>query len=100
MSNEIQIIPASISRLGIRYEPSVVRALIPTGVIGAYLFLQNDIPIYVGRSDVCLRTRLVNHPLSKVATHLMFQPCKDSFQAYAWRDFGSMRSDGKIEDKI
>ena len=87
MLNDVRLIAASTARLGIRYEISVVRALIPEGVIGAYLLLLKNVPIYAGRSDVCLRDRLINHHLLGVATHVMYQPCRDPFQAFCIEGF-------------
>lgn len=46
-----------------RLSPWLIRALIPVGYIGTYkLFrLGETEPIYVGRSDTCLRNRLLRH---------------------------------------
>ena len=62
--------------------PSVVRAIVPAGLRGAYLLLQMDVPFYVGRSDNCVQTRLVNHPLLALATHVAWTPCTSPLQAY------------------
>lgn len=42
-----------------------VSSSLPAGVPGCYLLLDRDgRPLYVGRSDECLRQRLLGHPLS------------------------------------
>ncbi|MGW3031196.1 hypothetical protein ACWDCB_08160 [Streptomyces sp. NPDC001178] len=60
---------------------------IPTGTIGAYLLLRHEqqqtTPLYVGRSDTCLRRRLTRHPLRGHATHFVAAPTANSQQAYA-----------------
>ncbi|MHB1583063.1 MAG: hypothetical protein ACYC0E_04850 [Acidimicrobiales bacterium] len=45
-------------------------ASLPAGVAGSYLLLdRTGRPTYVGRSDHCLRQRLLGHPLRGKATH-------------------------------
>lgn len=57
-------------RLAWPLKRSHVRASIPSGVPGSYILLGCDgAPLYVGRSDGCLRTRLSRHPLADAATH-------------------------------
>ncbi len=60
---------------------------LPTGTAGAYVLLRyypNDaIPIYVGRSDTCLRRRLIRHPLRGLASHFLVAPTRNLEQAFA-----------------
>jgi hypothetical protein len=44
-----------------RLAPWVVRALIPEGYIGTYVLYRYGAPHYIGRSDVCVRRRLLEH---------------------------------------
>ncbi|WP_159030867.1 hypothetical protein [Streptomyces sp. 769] len=60
---------------------------IPAGTIGAYVLLRNEqqqaTPLYVGRSDTCLRRRLTRHPLRGRATHFVAAPTLNRYQAFA-----------------
>ncbi len=44
-----------------RLAPWVVRALIPTRVIGTYVLYIQGKANYIGRSDTCIRRRLLHH---------------------------------------
>lgn len=62
--------------------PSITAAL-PKGSIGAYLLLTaGGSPIYVGRSDTCLRQRLLRHPLRRKATHFTATVVSAPHEAY------------------
>lgn len=41
--------------------PWLIRAMIPESTIGTYTLWAVDAPIYIGRSDTCLRRRLLEH---------------------------------------
>ncbi|MFJ7421427.1 hypothetical protein ACIQXD_22830 [Streptomyces uncialis] len=73
--------------MALRFTRAVVNLQIPVGTIGAYLLLQYEqqqaAPLYVGRSDTCLRQRLIRHPLRSRATHFIAAPTRDSHYAYA-----------------
>jgi len=56
------------------FRPNVVRALLPPGHPGVYLLLDRDAPVYIGRSDVCVRERLANHEQVYRATHFTWHP--------------------------
>lgn len=45
-------------------KPWLIRALIPERTLGAYVLWSPSAPVYVGRSDTCLRRRLVEHARS------------------------------------
>ena len=72
----------SPSRLAFRMTPATVRALVPSGVPGTYLLLSAETPVYVGRSDKCLQSRLASHNHLEVATHVLWEPAKDPWQAF------------------
>jgi hypothetical protein len=57
-----------------RASTSVIRALIPKGVVGTYVLFRENTAIYVGRSDNCLQTRLARHEHLNEATHLTWLP--------------------------
>lgn len=82
--------------------PSVVRAMVAPGLPGVYMLLQLDVPFYVGRSDSCVQTRLVSHPLLAAATHVAWEPCTDPLQAYrlesAW--FHALRLTAELTNRI
>lgn len=82
--------------------PEVLRALIAPGWPGAYTLLQLERPIYVGRSDHCLQTRLVGHPLLPLATHVAWHTCATPLQAYrlesAW--FHALHAAPSLINKI
>ena len=70
-------------RFGYALHPIFLRTVIPTGVIGTYLLLNNGNPIYVGRSDTCILTRLLSHEHLSSATHVVWEPCKTKVHAFA-----------------
>lgn len=82
--------------------PAVLRALVEPGWPGAYTLLQTGLPIYVGRSDHCLQTRLTGHPLLPLATHVAWQTCATPLQAYrleaAW--FHALEAAPSLINKI
>lgn len=82
--------------------PSVVRAMVPAGHPGVYMLLRIDVPFYVGRSDNCVQTRLVGHPLLPLATHVAWEPCTNALHAYrlesAW--FHTLRLTAELTNKI
>lgn len=76
------ILAAPHHRLALPADPAWIRALVPSGYAGAYLLLQGHTPIYVGRSDRCLRRRLCQHEKLAEASHLVWQPCRDPLRAF------------------
>lgn len=71
-----------LTRLAVRFTAEAVRSLMPRAVIGAYLLLREGEPVYIGRSDNCLRTRLSKHPLLGEVSHVAWQPCRNAQHAY------------------
>jgi hypothetical protein len=49
---------------------------------GVYLLLRGGSPVYVGRSDTCVQTRLASHPYIGVAEHFVWQPCRSVRHAF------------------
>lgn len=70
------------ARFAFRFIPAIVRALVPPGIIGCYVLMIGDSPVYVGRSDSCLRQRLSRHGHIGFATHFLWQPCKNPVAAF------------------
>jgi hypothetical protein len=65
----------SARRFAFRARPRVIQALISVDLIGAYILLRDGHPIYIGRSDTCLRSRLINHGLLTACEHVVWQIC-------------------------
>ena len=57
-----------------RLSPWLVRALVPVAYIGTYSLYRfgEAEPIYVGRSDICLRNRLLRHAHTKRADYFNY----------------------------
>jgi hypothetical protein len=94
---EVIVIADEFHRLGFKFEPEVVRATVPPAVVGTYCLFSGAEPIYVGRSDHCLRTRLTHHPYGMKATHFMWEPCTTPWsafclEAYWWHSLASTPS--------
>ena len=68
--------------IAFRADPKTIGALIPEDTIGAYVLFDGDRPIYVGRSDECLRGRLMRHEHLPKATHVMWAPRSTPLRAY------------------
>ena len=90
-----QLTCVAFSRIGFRFAPNVIQALIPMGTIGTYLLLCSRTPIYVGRSDRCLRTRLSGHSLLSVATHFVWEPAPAPINAFLLEAFWYHRLAGR-----
>lgn len=69
----VHLTSASVRRLAFRFIPTVINALLPERSIGVYMLLQGDTPVYVGRSDHCLRQRLSRHNHLRAATHVTWE---------------------------
>lgn len=78
----VQVLAAPRHRLALPADPLWIRALMPVGHPGAYLLLRDNTPIYVGRSDCCLRRRLCDHEKLAEATHLVWGSCRDPLHAF------------------
>lgn len=87
MSDYPNIAYVEFKRWGYTFNPGVVRRLIPSDVVGIYLLMYGNAPIYVGRSDHCLRSRLADHWLLMVATHFVWEICSTPYQAYCLESF-------------
>lgn len=82
--------------------PAFLSMVLPTQTIGAYVLMHEGAPVYVGRSDHCLLTRLSGHPLRSRATHVTFEPrqtCEAAFHLEsAW--FHMLNPDGTLLNKV
>lgn len=70
------------ARFAFRFIPAVVRALVPSGVVGCYVLTVGECPVYVGRSDSCLQQRLAQHGYIGFASHFLWQPCRSPIAAF------------------
>lgn len=82
MDSSTKLVFDEPKRFAIIAAPRVIRTLIPANTPGVYMLLRNKRPFYVGRSDTCIRRRLAGHPLLRVATHVVWEPCRTRLQAY------------------
>lgn len=101
MSN-ISLIESCISRYGYAMKRNVLRAFIPAKSVGTYVLLKRKKPIYVGRSDKCVLTRLCNHELFSKATHVVWEPSCNAEKAYIWEAswFHEFKNAKKLLNKI
>ena len=81
MTEDISFSCEPTASFAIPARPAWIRLLIPDRRPGVYLFLDGEVPIYVGRSDHCLRTLLISHELLSSCSHLAMelQIPKDAF---------------------
>jgi hypothetical protein len=77
-----KLITCRCHRMAFKFVPQLVRALLPRATTGTYILTDGPKPIYVGRSDRCLRTRLAGHPLQQSATHFIWEPCDTAAKAF------------------
>lgn len=67
-------------------EANILRSLIPKDKIGVYVLgnisLSRFYPIYIGRSDKCLLTRLLTHNYKDKATHVAWRLTSSIRQAF------------------
>jgi hypothetical protein len=72
----------AFARIAVPADTAWIRALIPERVLGAYMLLRGSSPLYAGRSDTCLATRLTGHELLPRASHLVWEVCRDPVRAF------------------
>lgn len=78
----VTLVHESRARHAYPMRPEIIRGFLPPGYSGAYMLLRAGRPIYVGRSDTCLRLRLASHPHVAKASHVMWEICRDPWQAF------------------
>lgn len=66
-----------------RFLPEVVRQIVPANTPGVYALFVDRRPVYVGRSDRCLRSRLVRHNHAALASHFSWRAARSAWQAFA-----------------
>ncbi|MBF0129427.1 MAG: hypothetical protein HQL33_05515 [Alphaproteobacteria bacterium] len=76
-----------VQRIAIPADSGWLASMIPHGVVGAYLLVDGDRPFYVGRSDSCLRRRLLGNPLLQAATHVFWEVCPSALRAFHMEAF-------------
>lgn len=72
MPDDVTLIVDEVRRHAFRFEPDVVRRMVPHETLGTYCLLVDRAPVYIGRSDTCLRGRLAAHPLLGEAEHFVW----------------------------
>ncbi len=85
--NTVRIWPTPFGRTAVPAEPAWIRAMLPRGVVGAYVLLNGPAPFYVGRSDSCLAGRLLRHEYLDDATHIFWEVCRDPVRAFHYEAF-------------
>lgn len=80
--NRLHLTAGPSTRFAFRLLPRVVRSVVPPRVIGCYILTVGNDPVYVGRSDNCLRRRLAQHGSLGPATHFLWQPCRSPVAAF------------------
>ncbi|XVV02474.1 hypothetical protein ACQPW3_34725 [Actinosynnema sp. CA-248983] len=60
----------------------MVRMLVPTGIAGTYMLFRGGEPVYIGRSDVDLRRRLLAHASSQRGEYFTFQTYESGTTAF------------------
>lgn len=83
----IDLLVGRRQRVAFRFDAAIVRQHLPAGVVGSYLLLDGRVPVYVGRSDSCLRRRLKNHPLLGRASHVTWEPTSSLGRAFMLEAF-------------
>lgn len=96
MEAVVTFLEGPASRFALPLVSRTVRVLVPPETIGAYLLLYRSLPIYVGRSDLCVQTRLATHPLIGVATHFVWEPCRSRIAAFTLESVWFHRLDGAV----
>jgi hypothetical protein len=87
MDSSVVVIAGEMKRVGFRFDRAVVRATIPASIVGVYCLLVEAIPVYIGRSDRCLLTRLAQHPLENIATHFIWEPSRERWAAFCLESY-------------
>lgn len=64
--------------------PWLIRAMLPTDTIGTYTLWSGATPVYIGRSDTCLRRRLLEHSTRRpYGTRFTFDVSRTPQDAFA-----------------
>ncbi|NUB11405.1 hypothetical protein GAY28_01015 [Azospirillum brasilense] len=100
--SDAELIFATAARFAIPATLAWIGPLVPGGVIGAYMLLTGDKPLYVGRSDSCLRNRLVTHELLPLASHVVWHACHSPRQAYHLEAFwyDRLKAEGQLLNRV
>ena len=82
MDAPVLIMPFASARMAWALTPHSIRLAVPARSLGSYLLLRGTQPIYIGRSDCCVRTRLLAHAAVGLATHFLWEPCSSPTMAF------------------
>ncbi len=84
MNNDVpvKLLAGTGVRLAFRFTPAAIRLYVPGQVIGSYLLLDHGHPVYIGRSDTCLRRRLESHPLLGATSHVAWEAASTPERAF------------------
>ncbi len=75
------------ARMAMPATPAWIHPFVPPRTIGAYMLFDQGRPFYVGRSDTCLRGRLLGHELLDEASHVVWERCRSARHAFHLESF-------------
>ena len=81
-SSDVDFQQEALDPIAFRATPKTISALVPDNTIGTYLLLNHNTPVYVGRSDTGLKSRLMQHEHLHGATHVLWSPRSSPLRAY------------------
>ena len=94
MDAPVLFLPFTSTRMAWALTPRSIRIAVPARSLGSYLLLRGTQPIYVGRSDSCVRARLLAHASVGLATHFLWEPCSSPSMAFLVESIWFHRMEG------
>jgi hypothetical protein len=90
------------ARYPLPFRPGFVRVAVSPRHPGVYLLLRRGRPIYIGRSDRCVRARLARHPYLGRADQFVWYPCRSAVHAFYLESFWyhALREEGVARNLI
>src|SRR5262245_43173505 len=82
MSAAFSISKIGVARAAISLWPSLIRGTVPRRALGAYCIYRGRVPVYVGRSDRCVRARLLAHAAAGRGTHFAWEVAPNAAAAF------------------
>jgi hypothetical protein len=80
--SDVSLTFANSRRFALPASPAWIHPFLPPRTVGAYMLFDNGRPFYVGRSDTCLRGRLLGHEHLGAASHVLWERCPSPRQAF------------------
>ncbi len=73
MSSRCLVPTIGFQRVAVPLRTDLIQTIVPKRVFGAYRIYWSGLATYVGRSDRCIRARLLAHAASRLGTHFTWQ---------------------------